>query len=277
MTEKLIEIQPTLGIGDIIMEKMKELSNDVKIYKINIIYNILKDYRKYPDKALENIKNLIKFLFDDCIINVDYNLNINKMKKLDLSEYPIKNTYIYDAIKHKLENIKIEHKNYIIFHTKVRIAPYYEEFIKYDYPLLLKFLKTFKTSKKIIISGEKYIEDCLEKKELNIISIYTELLELKKNNEVVDLTYDELYSGQDNFENFLYDIKLFNNADCNINIGIGGVLTLLQAFSKNNICYLKYDKLNDLLTPYIQVYLVNNNIYKSFYDFFNIINFKFNI
>jgi hypothetical protein len=86
--------------------------------------------------------------------------------------------------------------------------------------------------------GERYIEECLETTYHNIISIYDILLLLKQNNTVHDLTNCELYSGNDNFDNFLYDIQLINKADLNIVLGHGGTYCLCNAFSKHNIFYI---------------------------------------
>ena len=58
-----MNITPPLGIGDLLLLKMKELSNDLTINQINVSYQLLTGYRKYPENYLPLIKNFIKLLF----------------------------------------------------------------------------------------------------------------------------------------------------------------------------------------------------------------------
>ena len=53
-----------------------------------------------------------------------------------------------------------------------------------------------------------YIEKNKETIMHNITSIYEKLLFLKENNDVIDLTYNELYSGNE-YENFEKDLYFF--------------------------------------------------------------------
>lgn len=130
-------------------------------------------------------------LFNDITINI-----IENHTQLEyLTNYKITQTYIYENILNTL-NIEQQYNNYIIFHTKVRMEmSSITNFIKNDLPLLIIFLKNFKTSKNIIIIGERNLEVKIH----NIISIYDELLLLKNNNNVIDLSQDILTSGNSNF------------------------------------------------------------------------------
>lgn len=110
-----------------------------------------------------------------------------------------------------------------------------------------------------MILGERYIEDCLEKKYMNIIELYKNLLMLKNNNNVYDLTKEILYSGNPDFNDFLSEINLIKNAKCNIVFGIGGPLSLCQAFSQNNICYISDFK--NYITDFYEN--INGNLYKD--------------
>ena len=89
-----MNITPPLGIGDLLLLKMKELSNDLTINQINVSYQLLTSYRKYPENYLPLIKNFIKLLFPEttiCVTNEIYTLEY-------LLQYNIKNTYLYDHI-----------------------------------------------------------------------------------------------------------------------------------------------------------------------------------
>lgn len=103
----------------------------------------------------------------------------------------------------------------------------------------------------------------------NIISIYDNLLTLKNNNTVVDLTHDMLYSGNDTFDDFLYDVELINKADCNICIGIGGPLTLCQSFSNSTIGYISGYNEHSSISDYL---VINKNIYRDVSGFIEKIN-----
>ena len=277
-----MEITPAMGIGDIIIEKLKSNSNNITISKINIPNFIFKKYRNHPEKALKNIINLINFLFDktEIVINNTITAN-NQLFNLNIQQYPINRCYIYDEVKNKIPTFIIPYDNYIIFHTKVRLYPLMDQFIKNELHILQNFICSFKTNKKIILCGERNIENNYEKKVLNIISIYQDLLKLKNNNIVIDLTYDELYSGQDDFNNFLYDIELINKADCNINLGVGGSLSLVACFSKYNLIYLS-EYLNDPHNTFGQTLKVlkvytKGNLYSNIYQFINRIDDEYSI
>jgi hypothetical protein len=277
-----ITTKPALGIGDIFIEKFKSNSNNIEVNKIILTKSILQSHRKYPDRALQNLINLIKLLFDSCEIIIDDESNINTLQHLDIDKFPIKTTYIYDLIEYKLPKIDITYENYILIHTKVRIYPLVKDFIEIDLPLLKNFFSNFKTDKTIILCGEKYVEDNFEKSAINIFTIYHELLMLKKNNNVIDLSYQELYSGQENFEDFLYDVELINKAECNINFGIGGQLSLVYAFSKKPVTYLN-NIVDHLKLQFGQNYNVlksYNNIsklYSNIHDFINKIDDEYSI
>lgn len=261
-----MNIKPALGTGDLLILKMKQLSHNFNIEKINISLNLLELYRKYPDQSLNFIKKLLILLFPDTSININNDFDIPFEYNFDyLNEYNITNTYLYDYLN---KNINIEYKNYIVFHTKVRLDGLMDKFINHDIQKLDIFFNNFKTDKLIIIFGEKNIEDCLEKTHHNIISIYENLLQLNKNNKVIDLTQNELYSGNTNFNNFLKDIEIINKADYNITFTIGGPYNLCQAFSKNNICYISNFQ-HQVIDDYIRI---NNNSYRDIDKFIDKIN-----
>jgi hypothetical protein len=272
-----MEITPHLGIGDLLLVKMKEISNGLKIDQVNVSTDLIQTYKnpEFVDRNLSFLDNFLNLLFPYAKINKINNLS-NQYNHL--MEYEIKNIYLYDAIFQK-ENkftFKIDYKDYIIFHTKVRIDNYAINFINNDLPILNEFLKNFKTNKKIIIMGERNIEPNLETIQHNVISIYENLLELKKNNIVIDLTEEMLCSGNPNFQQFLYQMELINKADCNIVFSIGGNFCLVNSFAKNKLCYTSkcdhyslsifkntnpdfyFDNINDLIDQINNKFLIKN-------------------
>ena len=113
---------------------------------------------------------------------------------------------------------------------------------KYDeiLPDLNAFLDNFNTTKTILILGEKFIGDNYETRFHKTISLYDNLLRLKNNNNVIDLTFDVLTDGNENFDSFLHDIKLINKATCNVTFGIGGPCNLCKAFSERNVSFMPF-------------------------------------
>jgi hypothetical protein len=105
---------------------------------------------------------------------------------------------------------------------------------------LNSFFSNFKTSKKIILLGEKNIEKNVETNIHKIISLYDNLLLLNNNNIVIDLTNEFLTSGNDNYADFLKDIKIINKAVCNITFGIGGPFSICNCFSKKVISFIPF-------------------------------------
>lgn len=249
-----MDITPPLGIGDLLILRM--MDNNIK--NIYISTQLIKDHRKYPDKFLKFIKKFIKNLFPSLNI-IEYDGDYSNLSRIE--HYNFKNTYLYDYY-HFENNFNKEYDNYIVFHTKCRFDYYSHDFFN-ELPILENFFKNFKSKYKILLLGEKTIEDCHEKRSHNIESIYNILTLLKNNNDVTDLTYDELYSGNE-YINFEKDIFIINNAVYNIGFGYGGPLTICTAFSRNNIFYVnkishncvkRYKELNENIKDDVNIFI----------------------
>jgi hypothetical protein len=252
-----MNITPHLGIGDLLIVKMIQISNNLDINTININNEIILRYCENYEQKIKFITQFIEFLFPDtkyCINNnpLDFNL-INR-------EYKIVNNYIYDSInKSSIINFENKYSDYIVFHTKMRYDGLIDKFDNEILPELNIFLENFKTSKKIIILGERNIGQNLETIVHKTKSLYDNLLFLNQNNDVIDLTNDTLTCGNPDFNMFLSDIQLINQALCNITFGIGGPFNICKAFSKNNISFIPFYH----LAPY-----------KTILDQFNIIDYS---
>ena len=110
--------------------------------------------------------------------------------------------------------------------------------------------------------GEKKVENNFEVQNQPIFSFYDIMLLMKNKNEVIDLTYDELYSGN-NIDDFEKDLLIINNAKLNIGFGLGGPLNICQSFSKNSIFYI-----NKYVYDVLEMYkIINNNIFIDFNEF----------
>ena len=246
------------GIGDILFNKLL-IENSIKkiplyfnisIYSenTNIINNCMNSFQ-FKLKLIEHIcKN------DDIIFYNDKNINYNCDYKLN-----------------KITNFKALHKyftfnnsfdkEYIIFHTKCRfISNFNYNNLKLE---IQKFAKNFKTKYLIIILGERTMPSNNETNAHKITTIYDELLNLKHNNNVLDLTIDNIYDNLD-FDNYCKDISIIYNAKTNISVGHGGQFCNAIIFGNGMIVYT-LKELYENLNLNLNLFESNNN-----YVYFNI-------
>ena len=214
------------GIGDILLHKCS--------YNNSIIYwNIkhLLDYKPFPDNLLNikfNIELLYK-LFENNKIYIFYNHNVI-IKALPIS---IKNTFLnpYFNIKKTLDF------KYIIIHTKLRLRQNEYQLVNLIKKKLEKFFSHIKFPYKVIIMGERVLAENTATRIIpSMTTIYKECLLLKNNNDVIDLTVEELYNTPD-MKNFENDIGIIANAEYNIGFGHGGQICINLCFSPKTIYY----------------------------------------
>ena len=234
-------IYPTLGLGDILLLKMRSVIHNLDIKKIVICKELIQRARNNVDKNIKLRLDLFNLLFKNTIVEVDDQLHCwnNDLT----SQYPITKIHcIFDTLG---INVNIPYENYIIFHTKIRFIRRYmnDDFVQ-DLNAFVQFFKNFKTDKTIIILGERNVPSIIETTRFGVRTIYDELLLLKNNNNVLDLTHDSLYDGQIDFNGFLYECQLINSADCNITFSIGGHYCLAISMAKKCINYMPTQFLN---------------------------------
>ena len=233
-----MDITPNLGIGDLLIIKMIQISHNLDIHNININKDILLKYCENYEEKIKFITQFIEFLFP----NTKYCINNNTIDFYSIiNKYKIRNNYIYDSINNsRIINLKNKYTNYIVFHTKLRHDHLIDKFnTNIEYKLNF-FLQNFKTSKQIIILGERNIGINLETTTHKTKSLYNNLLLLKENNDIIDLTNDVLTCGNPDFDKFLLEIEIINKSVCNITFGIGGPFNICKAFSKNNISFIPF-------------------------------------
>lgn len=250
-----MDITPHLGIGDLLILKMHLVSNHLTINNLYVNSDIINQYRLDPRRYVEFLTYLLTHLFPEANIHINRYESI--MPNCKLTTTYIKDHYIFN---NEFQN---EYGDYIIFHTKARFD-YCANNFKSLHPILIDFFTKFKTPMNIIILGERHIEQNKEAIIHNITSMYDNMMLMKKNNNVIDLTHNDLYSGN-NIYDFEKDIFLINNAKLNIGFGYGGPLNICQAFSKNNYFYI--DKLKHEILDYYK--LLNNNVCNDIDIFIN--------
>lgn len=250
-----IPIQARLGIGDILIHKM---FYDRYKLKNNIVINldVIAHYRNNEPKYLEFVNWLVERLFGKHKIiytNSEHNFNLNYDNHVD--EFNITSVQQYFNLD-PLDNFS---DDYIVIHSKCRWYGCIETYYAYK-NILAHFFSNFKSKYKIVILGERVVSPNAETFAHSIDSLYDELMLLKNNNHIIDMTEQELYNVP-NSQVFMRDIKIIHNAKVNIGFGIGGNLIIACAFSKN-IEFLIDDEI-----PLVQtIYQLNNpkyGIYKN--------------
>lgn len=229
-------ITPHLGIGDIIILRIKDVENQLGITDININTLQLKTQTEDYETKFSFIKQFIQFLFP----NVSIHFTEGPFDFDRIHPYPLKNTYLYNKVSGRMLHIENKYRDYIVFHTKLRLDHWIELFEREIMPSLVVFFETFKTSKTILLLGEKDIGQNNETILLKTTSLYQSMLPLRKNNTVIDLTKDVLTAGNPDFNDFLSDIEIINEADCNITFGIGGPFNICMAFSQRHVGFVPF-------------------------------------
>jgi ribonucleotide monophosphatase NagD (HAD superfamily) len=232
---------------------IKSDTNEVITWNNNS-YNSLEFKLKLLSDICENNKHLKKndIIFISNINNIVYENQFNLKFPYDkIVNYRIKvcnNFYNYS---------NDDTSNYIIFHTKMRLNS------EYDYNKIKQTLRDLfsnlkiKKSNKIYLLGEREFEKNYEANIHNIQTIYSELQELYKNNNVKDLTIPEIYNSL-NYENYKKDMLLISKAKWNIVVGHGGHLCTSLIFGN---CIF-YDPIDE--TYFFQ----NMNLYNSGHRYF---------
>jgi hypothetical protein len=258
-------ITPNLGIGDLLIVKMKQISNNLDIEYININKDLIIKYCENYEIKINFIINLIKLLF----CGTKFYINNKPTDFHIFDNYSLKKTYLYDCINVNIMNVKNQYSNYIIFHTKMRHDSLMDKFTNEMLSELNIFFTNFKISKKIIILGERNIGQNLETKLHKTISLYNNLLLLNKNNDVIDLTNDILTCGNPDFNKFLLEIEIINKSSCNITFGIGGPFNICKAFSKNNVSFIPFYHLSSYKTILDEFNAIDNTIVQNIEDLNN--------
>lgn len=271
-----MELTPHLGIGDLLAVKMKEISNNLVIRQINIDVNLIKIYNLHHDDKLNFVLNFIRILFPNCqtCLIEDPSSQISSNLSHDFGKFmenhDFNQLYIYNHIQQEIHNkigkIDEKYNDCIIFHTKCRHDGLIDQFVNQSLPSLNAFFANFKTTKTILILGERVIGQNYETLLHKTISVYDNLLTLKNNNDVIDLTHHELTDGNTNFNHFLNDIELINKAACNVTFGIGGPHCMCIAFSERNVSFVPFYMNSIYMKSLNDVMRITNSLTENIHD-----------
>jgi len=251
------------GIGDLLLASLiikngivSKVFFNISIYVDNV-YSFENIYDKFyfKIKLINDIFNKedIIFYYDKKVKYTEWHNKTNKIQKFDL----LNNCFKFER--------KLNEK-YIVFHTKCR-------FMKgFNYDELKNnlnfFFKNYDSNYTIVLLGEREFPETFEKNIHGICTIYNELLELKNNNKVIDLTIQNIYNNLD-YENYKKDLAIIANAELNIGVGHGGQFVNSIVFGKKTSFFL-HEKL-------LKQFRINNSIENKKFIFFNYNNFFFEL
>jgi len=253
-----------MGIGDILFKLLHIQSAIIKapLY-FNVYYYTITDYYPDPLNMLEFKLQMLKDILDHhdtlCINDVIFYYNSMNYRMYDTQ-------FFYDKLPTFRLNTSIEFntvnsdEKYIVFHTKCRLShktDNYDE-VKRE---LLGFFKSAISNYTIYLVGEQQMPVTYETTIIGTTTIYNELILLKNNNKVIDLTIPNIYNNL-SYSKYKEDIALFKNAMYNIHIGLGGQFCTTLVFGNSVIQYCPDDILNN-------IDISNSNIPKTQYTRFN--------
>lgn len=236
-----------MGIGDLLISFVLIKANLISPpIVIDINYYINKNVYPDPLNALNFRLDLIEMMIKNDDIKYDY-VKFTNNKSNSLNEH----LHLIPLLKKEDWSLKIDNRkidisdDYIVFHTKCRFL------MNFNYKelktKLVELFSRLKTKNKIILLGERKMISTNEALIHGITTIYDELLNLKNNNDVVDMTVDTIYNNLD-INNYINDISIIKNAKKNIIIGCGGqfvtsiVFNCESVYSYTKVQYINFDK-----------------------------------
>jgi hypothetical protein len=263
-----IENLSALGIGDILITFNLV---EKKLLKLPIYINL---YWFTDDKWYQNPINALQFRLD--LINFLLILFERKISRDQIKFIYIETTYLnqhkdiikclsdwqFDIDKNMFrlpENIIESKEKYIVFHTKTRL---YGDFDYIEFKNKIKqFFGSFKFNGLIYILGEREFPETKEKNIHGITTIYEELLELKNNNKVTDLTLDSIYNNL-KFENYKKDMNIIAHSSYNFLFGLGGQMVTCLCFN--------FEKTFSFIGNYEEISFnpkLNDHLYRNLDDY----------
>jgi hypothetical protein len=226
-----------LGIGDILITCALIKHNLLSIpVIINENYFLTKATYPNPKNAIDFRVKLINEIIKYNDMSKD-SFIIKRMNNLYLDQHlALLKTFSSFSLNLNFNKKEIN-EPYIIFHTKCRFLGSLREQTDNNIIILKKFYKEFQSKYKLIILGERKMVETPETIFHGIKTIYNELLLLKENNDVIDLSTESIYNNL-NYDNYLKDISIIHHANYNIHFGINGQFASSLAFSNNVITFI---------------------------------------
>ena len=237
------------GMGDMLIKR-----NNHPQEKVFWNMKHLFDYNKRDgDRLGDTLKNirfkieLLRKLYDKEHVIVFYNVQV-KLHTSGITTMRFEPSLIHCfSIPPRRYDFK-----YMVIHTKLR--PHADQSTSSILAMktqLKAFFLRFKPKHRIVILGEKTMPSFSDIP--TITTIYDECMALRKNNDIIDLTREGLFSAPD-MAGLEEDMGIIRNAELNVGVGHGGQFCINLLFSPRSIYYCTPGLINfSIQNPHMHV------------------------
>ena len=236
---RILETNVCIGLGDLICMKgqTNPFKNDFDQIKITPDPNVIREYRGGDVQYMKFINEVCALFFSEkpYILNAG-NFPIKGMHGI-CREYNL--PFVKPNLKYLLckgDLLKLN-EEYIVITTKIRTFSR-KRWIEIQ-PSIWKILTKLSEKYKIVILGEKIVEQSKEYKSMghnNVYSIYEEIKINLPNDRILDLTIPALGITAPNLKQIQQDCLIMNGAKFVLLLGLGGAFCMANATS-NTIGY----------------------------------------
>lgn len=258
-----MRITPNLGIGDLLITKMRLITKDMKVNCINIQSDIVYNFRTHTDTYFRFLEDFIPRLFPQATIECDKDYTSTSIHDIRITE-----CYLYPHYTFSIPRTVFSEQPYIIVHTRARFDEAAYDFFEKDLPLYKSSFSELTSEYPILLFGEKDIECNRESATHNIRSLHEHLLQIPG---VIDMTRNTSAS-ENSIEQFETDVHMINGAKCNVVFGYGGPLSLSMAFGRKTIGYI-----GGICHPVVDDYMELASLYRDMGTFFNVLRSELSI
>lgn len=251
------------GIGDILFLIILKREGMIDDINFNLAY-----FNKRLCNYFDNPINALIFRIE---MLEDLNVDVNYLYVNNISANQSEINYMIKKIKNfkiSIENIPtiLIKEPYIIFHSKIKLCnDTYKSRFQTVKNNARDIFSTFRSKYTIVIMGEREFITNFPGVGSRNETIYDELMLLKDNNEILDLTEKTIYDNLD-YSNFKEKLSIIERAECNFTFSWGGPFCMSLIFGKKCITYIDQIRYKTLLDV-DNLALNNTYIYEKIEDF----------
>jgi hypothetical protein len=224
-----VRLAPLLGIGDILIFKLRCMSHSIHVDTIVIHRSIAYAYRKYSESYIAMVSALLSRLFPTAVL--EYDGSAPRLGPLAITTYSLYPEYVFAVPRKSLYD-----EPYILLHTRAHFdgeGGNVRAFFDTVLPRYETALASLRSKYKLVLFGERTIETNSVGVRL-IESLYPILSKIPG---VIDRTRESVAS-LNTIEAFEEDLHAIHGAKLNVVFGYGGPLSLSVAFGTNTIAYI---------------------------------------
>jgi hypothetical protein len=225
----IFECKLPIGIGDFVLSYsiLEQIKNKYSEIRVCPDYKLVKSYRGGSKESLEFVEKITSTIYSDYPYKTLKESVAKYMQVVQLANHLSLATQYVNLQKKFCFSTKVNigTDDYIVISTKARhISQESFDIVKKDVFSILR-----NSTKKIVLIGERTVE-FYERKDLNIRSIYPDLVHALDGIKYIDLTKDVIMSRPD-FDNFKKDLTISRDAKAVITFGVSGMTTMLASTS----------------------------------------------